>query len=304
MATYPVILYPRLIADFRKSSLYSKNVKNSSLPGLEVPAPRKKTERKFSSRRAFIQRVLGSALILLGIFSLTTPIGLLAIATGTVALFVPVIQRFLLRDKASKSVVYFPEAETLKSTALQDYLSMLQATLRGKVLLPDGVTDAPVGASERVFGKFLEKYFPGRVNAQFRMQIPNWEGAYSTDFSVSFPELGVWIDVEIDEPYDYKTNKPTHCISDDRDRNRNAFFLNNNWIVIRFAEEQVVRFPESCCKEIALVIASVTKLNVYSKSLETFASLKPLPMWTHSSAKKMAKANYRDKYLKLVASRV
>jgi very-short-patch-repair endonuclease len=176
--------------------------------------------------------------------------------------------------------------------------------MRGKVLLPDGVTDAPVGVSEKAFEQILEKYFPGRVNAQLRMQIPNWDGAYSTDFTISFPELGIWIDVEIDEPYDYQTGKPTHCTSDDRDRNRNSFFLNNNWIVVRFAEEQVVSSPESCCKEIALVISSVMKLNIYAKNLEAYSSLKPLPMWTQKQAKKMARANYRDKYLNRQKSKI
>jgi hypothetical protein len=48
--------------------------------------------------------------------------------------------------------------------------------------------------------------FPERVSTQLRLPIPNWDGAYSTDFTISFPSIGVWIDVEIDEPYDYKTS--------------------------------------------------------------------------------------------------
>jgi very-short-patch-repair endonuclease len=316
MATYPVILYPRLIADFRKSSL---NAQGSAALNACVTVQGSHREcnqgggESLSSKRVFVQRVLGSALVLLGASCLPSFIGLVAVVTGLVTVFIPTVQKYLLKRRTKKKeiqkVAYFPpEApesyKPLQSTALQSYLSMLQATLQGKVLLPNGVTDAPVGASERAFEQVLKKYFPGRVNAQLRIQIPNWDGAYSTDFTVNFPELGVWIDVEIDEPYDYKTGKPTHCTSDDRDRNRNAFFLNNNWIVVRFAEEQVVNFPESCCKEIALVISSVTKLNIYAKSLEAYTSLKPLTMWTQKQAKKMAKANYRDKYLNRQKSKV
>jgi hypothetical protein len=176
--------------------------------------------------------------------------------------------------------------------------------MKGQVLQPDGVTDAPVGASERAFGQVLETFFPGRVKAQLRLPIPNWDGAYSTDFTISFPEIGIWIDVEIDEPYDYKTGNPTHCSDDERDRNRNSFFLKNNWIVVRFSEEQVVRYPESCCKEIALVIRRVTGIEKYVHDLADAASLGPSPMWTSRQAKKMAKAKIRDKYLRLIKLKV
>jgi hypothetical protein len=171
--------------------------------------------------------------------------------------------------------------------------------MRGKVLQPDGVTDAPVGASEEAFRKVLERFFQERVSTQLRLPIPNWDGAYSTDFTISFPEIGVWIDVEIDEPYDYKTSLPTHCADDERDRNRNSFFLKNNWIVVRFSEEQVVRHPSSCCKEIASVIQIVTGMTMYSQFLATAPTLMPMLMWTKQQAKKMAKAKSRDKYLKL-----
>jgi hypothetical protein len=192
-----------------------------------------------------------------------------------------------------------PFHQPIANTDLKAYLSELADTMRGKVLQPDGVTDAPVGASEEAFRKVLERFFPERVSTQLRLPIPNWDGAYSTDFTISFPEIGVWIDVEIDEPYDYKTSSPTHCADDERDRNRNSFFLKNNWIVVRFSEEQVVRHPESCCKEVATVVQIITGMTRYSQALSTVPTLMPMPMWTKQQAKKMAKAKSRDKYLKL-----
>jgi hypothetical protein len=134
------------------------------------------------------------------------------------------------------------------------------------------------------------------------LSIPNWDGAYSTDFTISFPEIGIWIDCEIDEPYDYKTGKPTHYINSDC--NRNTFFLKNNWIVMRFSEEQAVRYPESCCKELAIVIQIVTGMIMYSKKFVTVPALSPTPMWTQRQAQKMAKAKYRDRYLNSVRLKV
>ncbi len=99
-------------------------------------------------------------------------------------------------------------------------------------------------------------------------------------------------------PYDYRTGKPTHCIDDDC--HRNSFFLLNNWIVVRFSEEQVVRYPESCCLELAGVIQRVTKIQRYSAAFREIPPLIPVPMWTSRQAKKMAKAKTRDTYLRAI----
>jgi hypothetical protein len=317
MATYPVILYPRLIAEFRKTHQLiiegkasgrgqkaevfgqTANVQNEFLA---VPVPRKKRSLKLSSIGIV---VTGAGLVAIGVINVATPLGAVALLLGVLTATAPLLWR-RKKSLASSRPHHYPlpvpappEHQPIANTDLKGYLSELADTMRGKVLQPDGVTDAPVGASEEAFRKVLERFFPERVSTQLRLPIPNWDGAYSTDFTISFPSIGVWIDVEIDEPYDYKTSNPTHCADDERDRNRNSFFLKNNWIVVRFSEEQVVRHPESCCKEIASVIQIVTGMTMYSQALSTVPTLMPMPMWTKQQAKKMAKAKSRDKYLKL-----
>ncbi len=78
---------------------------------------------------------------------------------------------------------------------------------------------------------------------------------------------------------------------------RDDFFVDCLWIVIRFSEEQVVRYPESCCKEVAKVIFKLTgNLSVLS-SLKDENDLKPIQRWTEEEAIIMADNNYRDNYL-------
>ena len=306
MATYPVILYPRLIAEFRKTHqliavVDANQTAKSSTGFVVVPVPRKKRFCNLS----IVLMGIGAGLVAIGVASITSPLGSVAGLLGVVVAVSPLFWRRKnslgsTRPNQNALSVPAPQKHQLVAKAdLKGYLSELADTMRGKVLQPDGVTDAPVGASEEAFKKVLERFFPERVSTQLRIPIPNWDGAYSTDFTISFPEIGVWIDVEIDEPYDYKTFLPTHCADDERDRNRNSFFLKNNWIVVRFSEEQVVRHPESCCKEIASVIQVVTGMTMYSQFLATAPTLMPMPMWTKQQAKKMAKAKSRDKYLKL-----
>jgi len=321
MATYPLVLYPRLIADFRKThqlmavdspiegkaegKAQKAEVFGQTPPGknefLAVPVPRKKRSCKLS----IVLMGMGAGLVAIGVINVATPLGAVALLLGVLTTTAPLFLRLQKSRATSRpnpnplSVPAPPFHQPVANADLRGYLSELADTMRGKVLQPDGVTDAPVGASEEAFRKVLEKFFPERVSTQLRLPIPNWDGAYSTDFTISFPSIGVWIDVEIDEPYDYKTSFPTHCADDERDRNRNSFFLKNNWIVVRFSEEQVVRHPSSCCKEIASVIQVVTGITMYSQFLATAPTLMPMPMWTKQQAKKMAKAKSRDKYLKL-----
>ena len=331
MGTYPVILYPKLIADFRQRYCYSPNSQNDFARNLsnlsqsfgaksKSVAVVNNQSRYLSKKQVFVLRLLGTGLVIIGISYFRTSVGLLAFGVGTLALLIPLLQKLFVswrggnrltkeQQKSSSQELSIPvsqieslSAQTVRKgndlkSNLKVYLSHLADTMRGKVLQPDGVTDAPIGASEKAFGLVLEKFFQGRVKAQLRLPIPNWDGAYSTDFTISFPEIGIWIDCEIDEPYDYKTGKPTHCTDDERDRNRNKFFLSHNWIVVRFSEEQVVLYPESCCKELVLVIKRVTGMEMFSKGLATVPTLKPAPMWTGRQAKKMAKVKYRDKYL-------
>jgi very-short-patch-repair endonuclease len=179
-------------------------------------------------------------------------------------------------------------------------LKQLKLKLYQKVRQPVGVSDAPVGASERKFKAVLEQHFCClRVQTQlkFPVTINGKEYAYSTDFAIIFEEIGLSIDVEIDEPYDYKSKKPTHCVDQPNDMIRNQYFIEGNWIVIRFSEAQIVLYPDSCCKTIAKVIRSITGLKRFDKQFANIPNLKATPMWTYRQALRMRKARVREGYL-------
>jgi hypothetical protein len=91
---------------------------------------------------------------------------------------------------------------------LLDYLELLKLNLHHAVIQPIGVSDAPVGRSEDAFASVLDHYFPGRVKRQLEFPIPQSEKgrSFSTDFAVVLEEIGLYIDVEIDEPFDLKKN--------------------------------------------------------------------------------------------------
>jgi hypothetical protein len=102
----------------------------------------------------------------------------------------------------------------------------------------------------------------------------------------------IFINIEIDEPYDGWTRTPTHCNSDNDLRDN--FFTKRGWIVIRFAEIQIHQNPKGCCDFIKSIINSI----VDSKSLLVSANeIENVKQWDSLQSKKWAKENYRENYL-------
>jgi very-short-patch-repair endonuclease len=204
-----------------------------------------------------------------------------------------------LRESPASTVNAVAVRSASSESASLQKLKQLKKALNKQVRQPSGVSDAIVGASERDFNKVLEQYFPGRVQTQlkFPFAINGREYAYSIDFAIVFDEIGVCIDCEIDEPYDYKSRRPTHCIDQQADAIRNSFFVEGNWIVIRFSEAQIVLHPHSCCKTIAALVSRIIGSNKFLREFENVPDLKPTPKWTKRQAKRMAKQRVRDRYL-------
>lgn len=171
----------------------------------------------------------------------------------------------------------------------------LNRSLQGKILQPDGKSDAPAGVSEKTFYQITKGIFPNIVQG-VAFRNPKFLHPYSADFIIVHTN-GLSIDIEIDEPYVGNTKAPHHCIDQGKDNRRNQFFTNNNWVVIRFSEKQVVKYPYGCCKVIAQVIAKVSGDYTYISQLHSVPSLPLEPMWTIKQAKKWASVNYRRTYL-------
>ncbi|WP_375434450.1 hypothetical protein [uncultured Hymenobacter sp.] len=150
------------------------------------------------------------------------------------------------------------------------------------------------GKSEAMFYKYLVECFGSNIQINKKLDVLDgykYNISYYPDF-VYQDKTGLYIDIEIDEPYDEKNGKPMHCVGKDDDRNN--FFIDNRWAVIRFTEEQVLRWPELCCKEIALVIHEI---NGISYTVKDFAATLPKQKkWMEYEAKAVANRMYEQEY--------
>ncbi|MBO3458423.1 endonuclease domain-containing protein [Aetokthonos hydrillicola Thurmond2011] len=160
---------------------------------------------------------------------------------------------------------------------------------------PTGSGTAPVGASEEQFGKVLRLYFSDWVRAQQEMLPDGHEHPYTADFLIVEPITGLHLDIEVDESHCFSTGEPTHFIGDDDYRNK--CFVEAGWVVIRFAEEQVVSQPTRCCRFIANVLAKVTGNTGITQQFANVLPVTPMKQWSRPQAASLKKKKYRQRYL-------
>lgn len=158
------------------------------------------------------------------------------------------------------------------------------------------------GYKEQDFKTYIERYFRNsfQVFDDRFILTKNSKTPFEPDFTLIDEKNGIniFIDIEIDEPYeginDIKNRKATHYQYSDN--NRNNAFKNRGWVVIRFAEIQVHKDPDSCCKFIADVIKSINPaFNVPDILLKN--KIFPVRQWTKEEAERWSIERYRENYL-------
>lgn len=169
-----------------------------------------------------------------------------------------------------------------------------------KTTLPTFEVDYKKGYSHDFFKVFLKNYFGKFIKEN--ACIKNF-GYYSLDYSPYITDFAfideiekLCIAIEIDEPYTLIDKKPIHI----DDELRNSFFIKKNWIIIRFAEEQIVKYPEYCCKTIADTINILSNKYVFDKILANSSELPKISRWTNKDVNELIKIRYRENYLSKV----
>lgn len=154
------------------------------------------------------------------------------------------------------------------------------------------------GFKEEAFQKSIELYF-GKVftvlgNA--RLNTGKETRPFEPDIAIiDKSSSNLRIDIEIDEPYAGLTRQPTHCKGEDI--NRDIYFVDRGWVVIRFSEYQVHLMEEDCLRYIAETIKSAIPNYEIPSQLLNQPSLQVEKLWDIVQAQKWEKAKYREQYL-------
>ena len=154
------------------------------------------------------------------------------------------------------------------------------------------------GFKEESFQKSIEQYF-GKgftVLGNARLNTGKETRPFEPDIAIIDKSISnLRIDIEIDEPYAGITRQPTHCKGEDV--NRDIYFVDRGWIVIRFSEYQVHLQENDCLKFIAEAIKSaIPKYEIPNQLANQFA-IKVEKLWDIVQAQKWEKAKHREQYL-------
>lgn len=126
--------------------------------------------------------------------------------------------------------------------------------------------------------------------------IPNFNKPYEPDIVLFDKKLNLYIDIEIDEPYDGYYRYPTHYLNpeDDskQDNIRDLFFTESGWIVVRFTEKQIHCQSDKCVNYIKNVLHSI-----YNRVFSKEALCETEDQWNYNQSIQWQKIYYREKYL-------
>ncbi len=156
------------------------------------------------------------------------------------------------------------------------------------------------GRIELMFANYLNYHLPGMIAIDYCFETSEQNLPYIPDIIYFNKETGLAIIIEIDEPYTGR--QPIHYVEKDYksiDESRNYFFLRKNWIIIRFAEEQVALNPAGCLSEIRQVITEFQ--DIYPDPPMKF-HIHKIKKWTAQEAEEMSNSNYRETYLGRISS--
>lgn len=146
------------------------------------------------------------------------------------------------------------------------------------------------------FNKIKQSITDIEMTDNVHMVIPKFNKPYEPDIVLFDKRLNLYIDIEIDEPYDGYYRYPTHYINPEdeikQDNIRDVFFTESGWIVIRFTEKQVHCEAYACIDYIKNVLHSI-----YNRAFLSNANCEKESQWDYNQCIQWQKIYYREKYL-------
>lgn len=146
---------------------------------------------------------------------------------------------------------------------------------------------------ERIGQELRNSEFSKWVFDDLAIKEENSNKKFIMDYSIYEENYGIAINIEIDEPYNLKNGEPLNCAESLKEAMRESTFIRNGWIVIRFAEEQAVRWPKESVSYIFSIIYSL----IFYRDSYDLGKLPLVDDWTETEAHKLAYSRHRNKYL-------
>lgn len=187
-------------------------------------------------------------------------------------------------------IKYIPN-QIFSQEQLYKYPVVKMPTEGSHIKLPREGRSNQRGYKEKAFYNLIQSSIPEiEINTELHIAIPYFNRPYEPDIALIDKNLNLYIDIEIDEPYDGYYRFPTH--EEGKDEIRDLFFTESGWIVIRFTERQVHKQGNQCIAYIKNVLNSI-----YNNSEVKTSNIVEEVQWDYQQAIRWEKEYYREKYL-------
>jgi len=153
------------------------------------------------------------------------------------------------------------------------------------------------GYKEDAFQLELENYFAKDflISGNIILNTGKNTRPYEPDIALIDLKSGKNLRIEIDEPYSGYSRKAIHLKHDDD--NRDQYFTDRGWVVIRFSEYQVHTQAKSCLLFVANLVQLINKDFIISNELIKANPLNNEEQWSLIKAQQWERNNYRENYL-------
>ncbi|WP_100616397.1 hypothetical protein [Confluentibacter citreus] len=183
--------------------------------------------------------------------------------------------------------------------------------------------DLKTGVGERIFRNELINEFGDKVLVNKKivkvltqeplyfdehLVIPQEDEEYeigNPDFLLvlNHSNLRIVINIEIDEPYIAESGEIIHYINDEDDKNKDSYvnfrrdlrFNENGIIVLRYSEEQVVKYPKNVVEDIKSFTSNILNFKYPYYTFES--EITKSKRWTKNEAIDLSNNNFRNSYL-------
>jgi hypothetical protein len=155
-----------------------------------------------------------------------------------------------------------------------------------------------IGKSEVFFYNILKNKFGDKILRNSVIDFFETGRAYIPDIIYTDTKNKIFIDIEIDEPYSFENKEPIHYLQNSvhSDEERDKYFLENYWLIIRFSEMQIIQNHSECINTIELVLKGIEDQYIVNKDILLNNRIQIHSCWNYLDAKKMALENFRNKY--------
>lgn len=188
-------------------------------------------------------------------------------------------------------VMYHPNPVFEQSEAYP----LLKNPLLGKQLLPP--FQGPSGTQPTLAPAFAEAIrgtIPGVfVHQHLHIALPDGQ-THPLTIVVCNQSINLFIDVEIDVPYDLDSRHTLHDADCPDDEQRDRLLAQNGWIVLRFSERQARLQEYECLMHLYDIVNSA-----FNGAMVRFSNLAFEPRWNDTTAQRWQRERLREHYLGL-----